>query len=151
VLKKATGKNPHDLRPYRILISLLDKSDIGPLILDDILLDVFRYISDIFYHGTINLLKLRVIRSVNIFRLLYLCWQEPGDHASNGAELIKSANLLFSSLEPRYLWQYVGMQFSETCCKIPSCTDTNNNNESDSVKPVDSGDPLLQEVSNRNF
>lgn len=43
VLKKATGQNPHDLRPYRILISLLDKSDIGPLILDDILLEVFRY------------------------------------------------------------------------------------------------------------
>lgn len=42
VLKNVTGENPHDLRPYRILISLLDKSDIGPIILDDILFEVFR-------------------------------------------------------------------------------------------------------------
>ena len=77
---------------------------------------------------------------------MYLCWQEPGDRAWNGPDLLKSANLLFSSLEPRYLWQYVGVQFSETCCKIPTSTDTNNN-ENDSVKPVGSGDPLLQEVN----
>lgn len=42
MLKNVTESNPHDLRPYRILISLLDKSDIGPVILDDILFEVFR-------------------------------------------------------------------------------------------------------------
>lgn len=42
MLKSVTSNNPHDLRPYRILISLLDKSDIGPVILDDILFEVFR-------------------------------------------------------------------------------------------------------------
>lgn len=32
----------HDLRPYRLLVSLLDKPEIGPIILDDILYEVFR-------------------------------------------------------------------------------------------------------------
>ncbi|XP_065218037.1 protein dopey-2 isoform X2 [Planococcus citri] len=116
VLKNATCENPHDLRPYRILISLLDKSDIGPVILDDILFEVFR--------------------------LLYLSWKDPGSKASNGSELLKSANLLFSSLEPRYLWQYVGVLFSDACRKMPLTTE----DEDENVKPVGSGDPALMEV-----
>lgn len=42
-LKTICVENPQDLKPYRILISLLDKPDIGPVILDDILFEVFRY------------------------------------------------------------------------------------------------------------
>lgn len=86
------------------------------------------------------------------FRLLYLCWQNPGNRAPNGAELLKAANLLFSSLEPRYLWQYVGVLFSEACHKIPSTSLTylsssrNDNGDDSDVKPVDSGDPSLVEV-----
>jgi hypothetical protein len=41
-LSQGVGENPHDLRPYRLLMSLLDKPDIGPVILDDILYEVFR-------------------------------------------------------------------------------------------------------------
>lgn len=41
-LDEATGQTPHDLRPYRLLVSLLDKAEIGPVILDDILYEVFR-------------------------------------------------------------------------------------------------------------
>lgn len=41
-LKTAYEENQLDLRPYRIMISLLDKPDIGPVILDDILYEVFR-------------------------------------------------------------------------------------------------------------
>lgn len=41
-LRTVCEENPQDLRPYRILVSLLDKPDIGPVILDDILYEVFR-------------------------------------------------------------------------------------------------------------
>jgi hypothetical protein len=41
-LRQGIGETPHDLRPYRLLVSLLDKPDIGPVILDDILYEVFR-------------------------------------------------------------------------------------------------------------
>jgi len=44
LLKEVCEENSQDLKPYRILVSLLDKVDIGPVILDDILFEVFRYI-----------------------------------------------------------------------------------------------------------
>jgi len=42
ILQTASSAQPPDLRPYRVLISLLEKPEIGPAILDEILLDVFR-------------------------------------------------------------------------------------------------------------
>lgn len=42
LLKEVCEENSQDLKPYRILVSLLDKIDIGPVILDDILFEVFR-------------------------------------------------------------------------------------------------------------
>jgi len=44
-LSQGVGETPHDLRPYRLLVSLLDKPDIGPVILDDILYEVFRWVA----------------------------------------------------------------------------------------------------------
>lgn len=43
ILKNSLLCKPPDMRPYRVLISLLEKPEIGPVILDDILIDVFRY------------------------------------------------------------------------------------------------------------
>lgn len=43
LLKTICEESPQDLKPYRILVSLLEKADIGPVILDDILFEVFRY------------------------------------------------------------------------------------------------------------
>ena len=42
ILKNSLLVKPPDMRPYRVLISLLEKPEIGPSILDDILIDVFR-------------------------------------------------------------------------------------------------------------
>lgn len=42
LLKSVCEESPQDLKPYRILVSLLEKIDIGPVILDDILCEVFR-------------------------------------------------------------------------------------------------------------
>lgn len=96
---------------------MLDKTEIGPVILDDILYEVFR--------------------------LLFLCCQKD-NKIDKSSELIKSANLLFSSLEPKYLWEYTGNMFSNACqslTRIDQCEET-----SDVVKPVGSGDLSLVEI-----
>lgn len=41
-LQGSQATQPPDLRPYRLLVSLLDKPEIGPHILDDIFLDLLR-------------------------------------------------------------------------------------------------------------
>ncbi|XP_039442383.1 protein dopey-1 homolog isoform X1 [Culex pipiens pallens] len=73
ILKSSVTSNPVDLSPYRILISLLDKAEIGQRILDDVLCDIIRTIS--------------------------LC--------NGNLEVQKSANLLFSTFDPSYIWNYM--------------------------------------------
>lgn len=97
-----------DLKPFRILISLLDKPELGPVILEDILIEVFRTL----YSQCKAELDLQM---------------EPPfskDHAQlssklrenkKTAELIKTANLLFNSFEPYYMWDYVARWFEECC------------------------------------
>ncbi|XP_030054935.1 protein DOP1A isoform X1 [Microcaecilia unicolor] len=97
-----------DLKPFRILISLLDKPELGPVILEDILIEVFRTL----YTQCEAELHLQV--------------QAPfsKDHAQlssklrenkKTAELIKTANLLFNSFEPYYMWDYTARWFEECC------------------------------------
>ncbi|XP_070274277.1 protein DOP1A isoform X4 [Myotis yumanensis] len=97
-----------DLKPFRILISLLDKPELGPVILEDVLIEVFRTL----YSQCKAELDLQM---------------EPPfskDHAQlssklrenkKTAELIKTANLLFNSFEPYYMWDYVARWFEECC------------------------------------
>ncbi|XP_066215039.1 protein dopey-1 isoform X3 [Saccopteryx leptura] len=94
-----------DLKPFRILISLLDKPELGPVILEDVLIEVFRTL----YSQCKAELDLQM---------------EPPfskDHAhklrenKKTAELIKTANLLFNSFEPYYMWDYVARWFEECC------------------------------------
>uniref|UniRef100_Q8BL99-5 Isoform 5 of Protein DOP1A n=1 Tax=Mus musculus TaxID=10090 RepID=Q8BL99-5 len=95
-----------DLKPFRILISLLDKPELGPVILEDVLIEVFRTL----YSQCKAELDLQM---------------EPPfskDHAQlssklrenkKTAELIKTANLLFNSFEPYYMWDYIARWFEE--------------------------------------
>nr|XP_044613443.1 protein dopey-1 isoform X4 [Equus asinus] len=97
-----------DLKPFRILISLLDKPELGPVILEDVLIEVFRTL----YSQCKAELDLQM---------------EPAfskDHAQlssklrenkKTAELIKTANLLFNSFEPYYMWDYIARWFEECC------------------------------------
>uniref|UniRef100_G3TE15 DOP1 leucine zipper like protein A n=1 Tax=Loxodonta africana TaxID=9785 RepID=G3TE15_LOXAF len=97
-----------DLKPSSILISLLDKPELGPVILEDVLIEVFRTL----YSQCKAELDLQM---------------EPPfskDHAQlssklrenkKTAELIKTANLLFNSFEPYYMWDYVARWFEECC------------------------------------
>ncbi|KYO27999.1 protein dopey-1 isoform A [Alligator mississippiensis] len=97
-----------DLKPFRILISLLDKPELGPAILEDVLIEVFRTL----YTQCKAELDLQVEPSFN------------KDHTQlssklrenkKTAELIKTANLLFNSFEPYYMWDYVARWFEECC------------------------------------
>ncbi|XP_061479206.1 protein dopey-1 isoform X2 [Rhineura floridana] len=97
-----------DLKPFRILISLLDKPELGPVILEDVLIEVFRTL----YTQCKAELDLQVESSFT------------KDHAQlssklrenkKTAELIKTANLLFNSFEPYYMWDYIAHWFEECC------------------------------------
>ncbi|XP_060608953.2 protein dopey-1 isoform X2 [Anolis sagrei] len=97
-----------DLKPFRILISLLDKPELGPVILEDVLIEVFRTL----YTQCKTELDLQVESSFS------------KDHAQlssklrenkKTAELIKTANLLFNSFEPYYMWDYIARWFEECC------------------------------------
>nr|XP_009933921.1 PREDICTED: protein dopey-1 isoform X1 [Opisthocomus hoazin] len=97
-----------DLKPFRILISLLDKPELGPAILEDVLIEVFRTL----YTQCKAELELQAESSFN------------KDHTQlssklrenkKTAELIKTANLLFNSFEPYYMWDYIARWFEECC------------------------------------
>lgn len=80
-LKISLQYDPVDLKPYRILVSLLDKVEIGPAVLDHVLCDVIRAMSE-----------------------------------SNGnMEVIKSANLLFATFDPSYIWNFMTQQYEKSC------------------------------------
>lgn len=80
-LKISLQYSPVDLKPYRILVSLLDKVEIGPAVLDHVLCDVIRTMS-----------------------------------LSNGnVEVIKSANLLFATFDPSYIWNFMTQLYERSC------------------------------------
>ncbi|KMQ93130.1 protein dopey-1-like protein [Lasius niger] len=118
LLKEVCEENSQDLKPYRILVSLLDKVDIGPVILDDILFEVFRT----FYNA---------------------CKQSALNHIPKTNEVVKSANLLFSTLEPSYIWIHCGHLFGKACNTRAKIQVTI---EDATVRTVGSGMPNLVEV-----
>ncbi|XP_063069952.1 protein dopey-2 isoform X2 [Engraulis encrasicolus] len=113
------------LKPFRVVISLLDKPDIGPVLVSDVLLEVLRAFHSYCTH-TIG--------------------EEGPDadskHAASrmkehkvSSEIIKTVNVLFSSMSPDYLWDYLTKHFhsclsaptaaeeSKGCCSPPSVTE----------------------------
>ncbi|KAM4693771.1 protein DOP1A [Discoglossus pictus] len=97
-----------DLKPFRILISLLDKPELGPAILEDVLIEVFRTL----YTQCKAELDLQAQTPFS---------KDPAQLSSKlrenkrTAELIKTANLLFNSFEPYYMWDYIARWFEECC------------------------------------
>lgn len=89
------------LKPFRILISLLDKPEIGPVILESVLLSIFRCLLREFEFSELNKAS------------------HSDKKAKNGAsayeELLKTANLLFGTFEPYFIWDYAARIFEESC------------------------------------
>ncbi|XP_028836850.1 protein dopey-1 isoform X3 [Denticeps clupeoides] len=98
----------HDLKPFRILISLLDKPELGPAILEDVLIEVFRTLHS----------QCRAeldLHSQNRFSKDHTQLSNKLRENKKTAELIKTANLLFNSFEPYYMWDYIARWFEECC------------------------------------
>ncbi len=90
-----------DLRPFRLLVSLLDKPEIGPLVMDDIIIDVFRTL----YHA-------------------HKCLGDDEEGRKGKQELAKSSNLLFASFESSYIWDFCGKRFETACMAEERMNDT---------------------------
>uniref|UniRef100_A0A8C1UU84 DOP1 leucine zipper like protein A n=1 Tax=Cyprinus carpio TaxID=7962 RepID=A0A8C1UU84_CYPCA len=102
----------HDLKPFRILISLLDKPELGPAILEDVLIEVFRTLHT----------QCRAeldLQNQNPFSKDQTQLSSKLRENKKTAELIKTANLLFNSFEPYYMWDYIACWFEE-CCRCSS-------------------------------
>ncbi|XP_028326117.1 protein dopey-1 isoform X2 [Gouania willdenowi] len=98
----------HDLKPFRILISLLDKPELGPAILEDVLIEVFRTL----YTQCRTELDLQ---NQSPFSKDHTQLSSKLRENKKTAELIKTANLLFNSFEPYYMWDYIARWFEECC------------------------------------
>ncbi|KAM8870669.1 protein DOP1A isoform 1-T3 [Spinachia spinachia] len=98
----------HDLKPFRILISLLDKPELGPAILEDVLIEVFRTLHT----------QCRTeldLQNQSPFSKDQTHLSSKLRENKKTAELIKTANLLFNSFEPYYMWDYIARWFEECC------------------------------------
>ena len=99
--------------PYRLLRSLMDKPEIGDLIVSDILLDVASCL-----RNQIENLGGVPADPVTSLKLPHSSAKETGGKKakkkSHKVEILQSANLFFSSLAPEQLWQWVESLLVET-------------------------------------
>lgn len=97
------------LKPFRILITLLDKPEVGSAILDDLMLEIFR---TMYKHSQVK----SKLADINMRTS-----SSGKDISTIHNELIKSANLLFSSLEPYFIWDYLCKVLRKCHIEKPAC------------------------------
>ena len=92
------------LRPFRILISLLDKPEIGPVILENVLLTIFRCLH-------------REFENSKSFKISAQTHKKDSNSETPSAyeELLKTANLLFGTFEPYFIWDFTARMFDQAC------------------------------------
>lgn len=129
-----------DIRPYRILISLLDKPEIGSEILDDILIEVFRALYRECNCGKIDNEK----NKSQPCSVVPSKVKNAKPEAKNCSELLKTANLLFSTLEPHYIWEYVGNLYRRACSASVKRNEPEKMGKT--VTDVSDGDPTVLEI-----
>uniref|UniRef100_A0A3P9J815 DOP1 leucine zipper like protein B n=1 Tax=Oryzias latipes TaxID=8090 RepID=A0A3P9J815_ORYLA len=90
------------LKPFRIIISLLDKPEIGPAVLNCILLDLVRAFHSYCREalGEENNSKLSGNRLASKIK-----------ENKNASEIIKTVNMLVSSMNSEFLWEYMTQRF----------------------------------------
>jgi len=99
-------KSSLKLRPFKILMSLLDKPEIGSAILEDIFLDVLRCIYSECVTKTGGDQRPKVGLSSG---------QKCDDSIT---EVVKTANLLLGSLETSFIWQFIAETLESTCARV---------------------------------
>ena len=123
------------LKPFRMLISLLDKPEIAGSILEDVLLDVFRAL-----YSQCKLLRengAAFEESEKRDSIDKVPLGEGGfpDNAKTKLidELIKTANLLFNAFEPYFMWEYIAKLLSD--CDKATSSESRCGSEELSTKP----------------
>nr|XP_046260051.1 protein dopey-2 isoform X2 [Scatophagus argus] len=111
--QKDVESNPENvigyLRPFRIIISLLDKPEIGPVVLSSVLLEVVRA----FYSYCREMLGEEIISSSGLTGNQLASKIKENKNAS---EIIKTVNMLVSSMNSEYLWEYMTRRFCTSLC-----------------------------------
>ncbi|NWX86242.1 DOP2 protein, partial [Nothoprocta pentlandii] len=100
------------LKPFRILISLLDKPEIGPQVVGDLFLEVIRAFYSYCKEALGSDLKLSYNQSGNILTSAI-------KENKNASEIVKTVNLLITSLSTDFLWDYMTRCF-EDCFRSKS-------------------------------
>uniref|UniRef100_A0AAY5JXL7 Dopey N-terminal domain-containing protein n=1 Tax=Esox lucius TaxID=8010 RepID=A0AAY5JXL7_ESOLU len=117
------------LRPFRLIISLLDKPEIGPLVVGSVLLEAVRafysYCREMLGEGTIVRTGLSGNQLVSKIK-----------ENKNASEIIKTVNMLVSSMNSEFLWDYMTGHFctcfrynptdpppDQSTCPAPSVTE----------------------------
>ncbi|XP_058042848.1 protein dopey-2 isoform X2 [Ahaetulla prasina] len=88
------------LKPFRILISLLDKPEIGPLVIADLFLEVIRAFYRYCKETLGSDLKLSYSQTGNVLTSAI-------KENRNASEIVKTANMLITSLNTDFLWDYM--------------------------------------------
>lgn len=122
------------LRPFRIIISLLDKPEIGPVVLSSVLLEVIRA----FYSHCREMLGEEIITSSELSGN-QLASKIKGN--KNASEIIKTVNMLVSSINSEYLWEYMTRRF---CTSLSEKDDPPTPPQQDRSHPA----PSVTEMSN---
>lgn len=152
ILAQSSLEPSIDVKPYRLLTSLLDKPQIGPVILDTILYDVFRSL----YLTCVNQVNLQnnsngrcVSFTGDINSLKYgttFCNKNTLTRQflnKNCQELIKNANLLFNTLEAYYIWNYMGRAYE---ISITNASKDSAMKPSGQVHEIGAGKPNILEL-----
>ena len=116
---RTIGGKQANLRPFRILLSLLDKPEVGLAILEDVLIDIFRCM----YNECTGCDSLTVRKIGGKFEDTDTSSGDTNVKVSKASkdlktmrlEVIKTANLLFGSFEPYFMWDYFSRCFDITC------------------------------------
>ncbi|XP_030893504.1 protein dopey-2-like [Leptonychotes weddellii] len=94
------------LKPFRVLVSLLDKPEIGPRVVGNLFLEVIRAFYSYCRDAIGSELKLSYTQSGNS---LISSIKEN----RNASEIVKTVNLLITSLSTDFLWDYMTRCFED--------------------------------------
>nr|XP_003464024.1 protein dopey-2 [Cavia porcellus] len=94
------------LKPFRILVSLLDKPEIGPQVVESLFLEVIRAFYSYCRDALGSELQLSYTQSGSLLNSTI-------KENKNASEIVKTVNLLISSLSADFLWDYMTRRFEE--------------------------------------
>ncbi|XP_018014100.1 protein dopey-1 isoform X2 [Hyalella azteca] len=153
--RESKGRVPPDLRPYKLLVCLLDRPELGHDLLDNVLLDLLRCL----YHSCEALKKSSTKQRDFDTGFSMNCagsWSgkvpPSGDYANTSSndcskalsELNKSAGLVLGAVQPWYPWQQLLIHLQQ--CDGVSTHDQHSDTASQLVKCVGCGRTTFSEL-----